>query len=60
MLSSFFNVLGFAFIPVGTAWLGALIAVLRPPNAHVLSYIQHLAAGVVFAGFLVFLLFGMV
>jgi len=46
---SFANILAFALIPFGTAILGAAVAAFRPPNPIARSYIQHLAAGVVFS-----------
>jgi ZIP family zinc transporter len=46
---SFFSILGFAFIPVATSILGAIVATFRPPGPIVRSFIQHLAAGVVFS-----------
>jgi ZIP family zinc transporter len=46
---SFANILTFALIPFGTAILGAAAAAFRPPNPIAHSYIQHLAAGVVFS-----------
>ncbi|NTV47315.1 MAG: transporter [Chlorobiales bacterium] len=49
MTNSLPDVLAFALIPVAAAILGATIAAFRPPNSTVRSYIQHLAAGVVFS-----------
>lgn len=43
------NILSFALLPVAAAIIGAMIAAFRPPNSTVRSYIQHLAAGVVFS-----------
>ncbi len=43
------NVLFFALIPLLAAISGAAIAAYRPPTSVVRSYIQHLAAGVVFS-----------
>lgn len=43
------NVLVFALLPVAAASAGAVIAAFRPPGSIVRSYIQHLAAGVVFS-----------
>lgn len=39
----------FTLIPVGAAILGGIVAVYRPPGRRQRSYIQHFAAGVVFA-----------
>lgn len=41
--------LTFALIPVGAALLGGTVATYRPPNDRYRSYVQHFAAGVVFA-----------
>ncbi|MEO8072301.1 MAG: ZIP family metal transporter [Acidobacteriota bacterium] len=49
MDSALLNVLSFALLPVAAAIVGAMIAAFRPPNSTVRSYIQHLAAGVVFS-----------
>jgi ZIP family zinc transporter len=49
MPSSFLNVITFALLPMAAALLGAIIAAFRPPRALYRSYIQHLAAGVVFS-----------
>ncbi|NTW48122.1 MAG: transporter [Chlorobiales bacterium] len=49
MENSLPDILAFALIPVAAAILGATIAAFRPPNSTVRSYIQHLAAGVVFS-----------
>ncbi len=43
------SVLLFSFIPLLAAVIGAVIAAYYPPNATLRSYIQHLAAGVVFS-----------
>ncbi len=48
-MSSFLNIISFAFIPVAAAILGSVIATFRPPSPIARSYIQHLAAGVVFS-----------
>ena len=49
MENYFINVVAYAFIPVLTAILGAILAAFRPPSPIIRSYIQHLAAGVVFS-----------
>ncbi len=49
MPSAFFNVVGFALLPMASALVGAVIATFRPPRAIYRSYIQHLAAGIVFS-----------
>ena len=49
MTNSLFNVLLFALFPVAAAVVGAVLAVFRPPRPITRSYIQHLAAGVVFS-----------
>lgn len=49
MSGSFSQILTFAFIPFGTAVLGGALAAFRPPGPMARSYIQHLAAGVVFS-----------
>ena len=49
MTNSLLNALLFALFPVAAAVVGAVIAVFRPPTPIIRSYIQHLAAGVVFA-----------
>lgn len=49
MNSSLLNVLTFALLPVAAAIIGAVIAAFRAPGSLVRSYIQHLAAGVVFS-----------
>lgn len=49
MDNSFINIVAYAFIPVATAIIGASLAVFRPPGPILRSYIQHLAAGVVFS-----------
>ncbi len=49
MPSSFLNVVSFALLPMASALVGAVIAAFRPPRAVYRSYIQHLAAGVVFS-----------
>jgi ZIP family zinc transporter len=43
------TVLVFALVPAAAAIIGAIIATFRPPRPAVRSYIQHLAAGVVFS-----------
>jgi ZIP family zinc transporter len=43
------HVLPFALLPVIAAIAGAIIAAFHPPRPAVRSYIQHLAAGVVFS-----------
>ncbi|UUO07495.1 hypothetical protein M4951_04110 [Blastopirellula sp. J2-11] len=48
-LQSLGGVALFALIPLLAAISGAVIAAYRPPNSTVRSYIQHLAAGVVFS-----------
>jgi ZIP family zinc transporter len=42
-------VIGFASVPVLAMAAGGLVAAFWPPSAKVRSYIQHLAAGVVFS-----------
>lgn len=49
MAQQLLNVILVALIPVLAAILGAVIAAFRPPSPIVRSYIQHLAAGVVFS-----------
>lgn len=49
MDSALLNVLTFALLPVAAAIIGAVIAAFRAPGSLVRSYIQHLAAGVVFS-----------
>lgn len=49
MASLLLKVLLLAMLPVAAAVVGAVIAALRPPPPIIRSYIQHLAAGVVFA-----------
>lgn len=49
MSDSFSQILIFAFLPFGTAVLGGTLAAFRPPGPMARSYIQHLAAGVVFS-----------
>jgi zinc transporter, ZIP family len=49
MPSYFLNVVAFALLPMGAALVGAIIAAFRPPRAIYRSFIQHLAAGVVFS-----------
>jgi len=39
----------FTLIPIAAALLGGILAAFRPPGAMMRSYIQHFAAGVVFA-----------
>jgi len=43
------GVLIFAFIPVVAMMIGGVVAAFRPPGPSVQSYLQHFAAGVVFA-----------
>ena len=43
------NALGYTFIPVAAATLGAMFATWRTPGPALTSTIQHFAAGVVFA-----------
>ena len=43
------QVLLISAIPVGAAFIGALIAAIRPPGKVVRSSIQHFAAGVIFS-----------
>jgi len=47
--SSVLQVLLISAIPVGAAFIGAVIAALRPPGHVVRSGIQHFAAGVIFS-----------
>jgi ZIP family zinc transporter len=49
MPSYFLNVVAFALLPMLAALAGAIIAAFRPPRALYRSFIQHLAAGVVFS-----------
>lgn len=49
MAQQLLNIIMVALIPVMAAILGAVIAAFRPPSPVVRSYIQHLAAGVVFS-----------
>lgn len=49
MESSLVRVLSFALIPVAATVIGGVIAAFRPPSERVRSYVQHFAAGVVFA-----------
>lgn len=49
MNDALLNVLIFALLPVAAAIVGAAFAAFRPPGSIVRSYIQHLAAGVVFS-----------
>lgn len=49
MPNSLLNVLPFALFPVAAAIAGGIFAAFRPPHAVFRSYIQHLAAGVVFS-----------
>ena len=49
MLSSVLNSVTFALLPFAAAVLGTTIAAFRPPRAIYRSFIQHLAAGVVFS-----------
>lgn len=48
-MNMFLSVISFALIPVAAAILGAVYAAFRPPSPVARSYIQHLAAGVVFS-----------
>ena len=41
--------LAYASVPTATAALGMLVAAYRPPRGRLRSYVQHLAAGVVFS-----------
>ena len=49
MPSSLGQVLAFASIPVATMAGGGAVAAFRPPAPRVRSYVQHFAAGLVFA-----------
>lgn len=49
MNSALLSVLSFALLPVAAAIIGAGFAVFRPPGSTIRSYVQHLAAGVVFS-----------
>ena len=49
MDNSLLQILAYSCIPVITAVLGSVIAVIRPPGPVLRSYIQHLAGGVVFS-----------
>ncbi len=49
MLPSLLNSVTFALLPMAAALLGTTIAAFRPPRAIYRSFIQHLAAGVVFS-----------
>lgn len=47
--STLLRILAFALVPVAAAIVGAVIAAVRTPGSTARSYIQHLAAGVVFS-----------
>jgi ZIP family zinc transporter len=47
--SSLLRVVSFTLVPVVAAIIGGAIAVVRPPSGRTRSYVQHFAAGVVFA-----------
>ena len=47
--SALLRVVSFTLVPVVAAVIGGTIAVIRPPSERVRSYVQHFAAGVVFA-----------
>lgn len=49
MLDAIQGVLFYAFIPVVAMIIGGVVAAFRPPNPTIQSYLQHFAAGVVFA-----------
>ncbi len=49
MPSSFVTAITFALLPMAAALVGTVIAAFRPPRAIYRSYIQHLAAGIVFS-----------
>ena len=49
MASSLSQVVTFTAIPVVATILGGVVAAFRPPGKRVRSYIQHFAAGIVFA-----------
>lgn len=49
LISSLGPVLLFTVLPTAAAVVGATLAALRPPSPRVQSYVQHFAAGVVFA-----------
>ena len=49
MPSSLLRVVSFTLVPVVAAVIGGTIAVVRSPSERVQSYVQHFAAGVVFA-----------
>jgi zinc transporter, ZIP family len=49
MFAALRNVLGFVALPVIAVLVGSVLAMLRPPGPRAQSYIQHFAAGVVFA-----------
>lgn len=49
MTTGILEVVLISAIPVGAAFLGAVIAALRPPGRVVRSSIQHFAAGVIFS-----------
>lgn len=49
MNSTLLDILAFSLLPVAAAVVGAAFAAFRPPSSTVRSYIQHLAAGVVFS-----------
>lgn len=48
-MSNLLNVLLFTLIPVGATLASGIIAAFRPPGAKLGSYLQHFAAGTVFA-----------
>jgi ZIP family zinc transporter len=43
------KILMFALLPMGSAIIGGIISIFRPPTPKVRSYIQHFAAGIVFS-----------
>ncbi|MDX2244617.1 MAG: transporter [Leptolyngbyaceae cyanobacterium bins.302] len=49
MLDLLLKVLGYTLIPVVAVLIGAFITAIRPPSPAVRSFVQHFAAGVVFA-----------
>lgn len=49
MLDLLLKVLGYTLIPVVAVMIGAFITAIRPPSPKIRSFVQHFAAGVVFA-----------
>ncbi|MFB6165679.1 MAG: ZIP family metal transporter [Haloarculaceae archaeon] len=49
MAGQLLRVVGYTLVPVAAALVGGVVAVVRPPGPRARSYVQHFAAGVVFA-----------